>query len=59
MKKYHLNKRGEILFNIILLIAFFFGVIDSDNMIAFVITKVIALILLAIIIILARYLKEN
>lgn len=58
-KKLYLNKRGEILANIILLIALFFGAVDSENMIAFISSKIIAMILLFILFILSHYIKEN
>ncbi len=59
MKKIYLNKNGERLTSIIFLIALFFGAVDSENMNAFLISKIISFLLLAIVFILLHYRKED
>lgn len=54
-----LNKKGEALIFIILFIAMLFGAMDSNNLVIFFLTKIIAILLLAIDFKLMQYLPEE
>ena len=58
-KRLILNKRGETLLFIIFGLAIVTAAADCESLTAFIISKVVALVLIAVSAILMRYLKED
>lgn len=59
MKKQVLNEKGMVLLIILLIITIIFGMIDCNNMLLFMATKVISLLLLGICFMMTKYISQR
>lgn len=59
MKKQVLNQKGMMLLLVIFILSIIFGLFDCNNMLLFMETKIISLLLLGICLLLTKYISKK
>lgn len=59
MKRQVLNQKGMVLLLVILILSIIFGLFDCNNMLLFMATKIISLLLLEIYLLLTKYIPKK
>lgn len=59
MKRQVLNQKGMVLLLVILILTIIFGLFDCNNILLFIITKIISLLLISICFLMTKYIPQN